>query len=236
MPSMPIRVVMLASECEPWAKTGGLADVVDALARALGELGHAGRDAGRRLPAALPGRAPAGDDRADHQPARAGSAGAVGQLDRDDHRCRRPTATGSGWSITRPRSTATASTATPRATTPDNAWRFGLFCRAALEALRADGRPVDVLHLHDWHTGPAAIYRDVRYADDPIVGDAAILMTLHNLAYHGWTPRSGARPARAGTGRRRRRARRRRDRPAPERDRAGRARQHRLARVSRPRR
>ena len=72
----------------------------------------------------------------------------------------------------------------------DNAWRFGLFCRAALEALRADGQPVDVLHLHDWHTGPAAIYRDARYADDPIVGDAAILLTLHNLAYHGWTPRS----------------------------------------------
>ena len=35
---MPMRVAMLASECEPWAKTGGLADVVDALARALGEL------------------------------------------------------------------------------------------------------------------------------------------------------------------------------------------------------
>ncbi len=30
---------MLASECEPWAKTGGLADVVDALARALGQMG-----------------------------------------------------------------------------------------------------------------------------------------------------------------------------------------------------
>ena len=40
----------------------------------------------------------------------------------------------------------------------DNAWRFGLFCRAALEAVRADGRPLDVLHLHDWHTGPAAIF------------------------------------------------------------------------------
>ena len=35
---MPMRVVMLASECEPWAKTGGLADVVDALARALGQM------------------------------------------------------------------------------------------------------------------------------------------------------------------------------------------------------
>ena len=72
----------------------------------------------------------------------------------------------------------------------DNAWRFGLFCRAALEALRADGRPVDVLHLHDWHAGPAAIFRDARYADDPILGPAAILMTLHNLAYHGWTSRA----------------------------------------------
>ena len=71
----------------------------------------------------------------------------------------------------------------------DNAWRFGLFCRAALEALRADGRPLDVLHLHDWHTGPAAIYLENRYADDPMLGDAAVLITLHNLAYHGWTPR-----------------------------------------------
>jgi starch synthase len=72
----------------------------------------------------------------------------------------------------------------------DNAWRFGMFCRAALEALRVDARPLDVLHLHDWHTGPAAIFRDARYNDDPILGRAAILMTLHNLAYHGWTPRS----------------------------------------------
>ncbi len=71
---------------------------------------------------------------------------------------------------------------------PDNAWRFGLFCRAALEVLRTEDRPLDVLHLHDWHTGPAAIFRDTRYEDDPVIGGAAILMTLHNLAYHGWTP------------------------------------------------
>ncbi|MGZ3588623.1 MAG: glycogen/starch synthase, partial [Candidatus Limnocylindrales bacterium] len=35
-----MRIAMLASECEPYAKTGGLADVVDALARALGRRGH----------------------------------------------------------------------------------------------------------------------------------------------------------------------------------------------------
>ena len=35
-----MRIAMVASECEPFAKTGGLADVVDALSRALGQLGH----------------------------------------------------------------------------------------------------------------------------------------------------------------------------------------------------
>jgi starch synthase len=49
-------------------------------------------------------------------------------------------------------------------------------------------RPVDIVHLHDWHAGPAAIQRDAWYADDPILDRAAIVITLHNLAYHGWTP------------------------------------------------
>src|SRR6476660_3663027 len=39
---MPLRVAFLSAECEPWAKTGGLADVVDALARALGRTGAVG--------------------------------------------------------------------------------------------------------------------------------------------------------------------------------------------------
>ena len=33
-----MRVAFIAAECEPWAKTGGLGDVVDALARALGHI------------------------------------------------------------------------------------------------------------------------------------------------------------------------------------------------------
>ena len=33
-----MRVSFVAAECEPWAKTGGLGDVVDALARALGRI------------------------------------------------------------------------------------------------------------------------------------------------------------------------------------------------------
>ncbi len=67
------------------------------------------------------------------------------------------TAIGCAWSTTRRPSIATGFYGDATGDYPDNAWRFGLFCRAALEALRADGRPLDVLHLHDWHTGPAAI-------------------------------------------------------------------------------
>src|SRR5258708_27848268 len=35
-----MHIVFAASECTPWAKTGGLADVVSALARVLARLGH----------------------------------------------------------------------------------------------------------------------------------------------------------------------------------------------------
>jgi starch synthase len=186
---MPMRVAMLSSECEPWAKTGGLADVVDALARALGEMGtddpetpvevFLPRYRGMPEPARIERTLNLGVP----DPFSTSGSSSVQVIDvpADGYRLRlvdHPAAfdrEGYYGDIT--------------GDYPDNAWRFGLFCRAALEALRVDGRPVDVLHLHDWHTGPAAIYRDARYAEDPIVGGAAILVTLHNLAYHGWTPR-----------------------------------------------
>ena len=188
MASMAMRVAMLAAECEPWAKTGGLADVVDALARALGasdpdELAgpvdvflprYRGvpnpstveRSTAVRVPDP---RSPSGN-----------TTVTVIDVPADGYRLRlidHPAAFD--------RESFYGDAAGDYA---DNAWRFGLYCRAALETLRADGLPVDVLHLHDWHTGPAAIFRDAHYADDPIIGRSAILMTLHNLAYHGWTP------------------------------------------------
>jgi starch synthase len=188
--SMGLRVAFLAAECEPWAKTGGLADVVDALARALGRI--PGGDVERSVDVFLPRY------RAVPQPPATSASTVVRVPDprtpagvseitvidvpADGYRLRlidHPAAFD--------REGLYGDSAGDYA---DNAWRFGLFSRAALEALRADGRPLDVLHLHDWHTGPAAIFRDARYADDPIVGRSAILMTLHNLAYHGWTPRA----------------------------------------------
>jgi starch synthase len=188
MAAMAIRVAFLASECEPWAKTGGLADVVDALARALGKTdGSVEMPVEVFLPRYRSVPAPASIERSTTVPVpdpRAPSGHSevtIVDVAANGYRLRlvdHPAAFD--------REGFYGDAAGDYA---DNAWRFGLFCRSALEALRADDRPIDVLHLHDWHTGPAAIFRDAWYGDDPIVGRAAILMTLHNLAYHGWTPR-----------------------------------------------
>jgi starch synthase len=69
---------------------------------------------------------------------------------------------------------------------PDNGWRFGLLCRAAIEALLTDERPVDVLHLHDWQALPAVVLRDCAYQAYPLISRAAVMVTIHNLAFQGW--------------------------------------------------
>jgi starch synthase len=178
---------MIAAECEPWAKTGGLADVVDALARALG------RQPGRRvepvdvfLPRYRSVGIPAGaTGRSVRVPDPTGVTGStevdIVDVAADGYRVRlvdHPPA------FERDGFYGDAS-----GDFPDNAWRFGLLCRAALETLRVEGRPADVLSLHDWHAAPAVIFRDRWYADDAVLGRTAALMTIHNLAYHGWVPR-----------------------------------------------
>jgi starch synthase len=202
-----LRVAFLSAECEPWAKTGGLADVVDALARAIGRVPE--EAAGSPVDVFLPRYRGVPDPRPDavmaetvvavpDPRARAGSTSVtIIDVAADGYRLRlvdHPPA------FDRADFYGDAS-----GDYADNAWRFGLFARAALETLRADGRPVDVLHLHDWHTGPAAVFRDRLFRDDPIIGKAALVMTLHNLAYHGWTPNAdlpqlGLQPGEAAPG------------------------------------
>ncbi len=71
---------------------------------------------------------------------------------------------------------------------PDNGARFTLLGRAALEAMRAEARPVDVLHGHDWQAGPGILSLRTRYAHDPLLARMVTVLTCHNLAY----PRLGA--------------------------------------------
>ena len=70
---------------------------------------------------------------------------------------------------------------------PDNAERFGLFCRAVLEATKQLGVP-QVFHVHDWQAAPVAIYLRTVYADDPVLRGARVVLTIHNAGYQGKFP------------------------------------------------
>ncbi len=70
---------------------------------------------------------------------------------------------------------------------PDNAERFAFFCRAVLEATKILGVP-DVFHVHDWQTGMIPVYLKTVYSADPVLSHAASVITIHNIAYQGAFP------------------------------------------------
>jgi starch synthase len=191
---MPLRVAMIAAECEPWAKTGGLGDVVDALSRSLGRLPDlidgpvdVFLPRYRSVPVPVPvpdGTAPGTVVRVPDPFAPEGASDVrIVDVAADGYRLRL---------VDHPPAFDRDGLYGPAqgGDFADNAWRFGLLCRAALETLRREPeRPVDILHIHDWHGGPAAIQRASWYVTDPVIHRAALVVTLHNLAYHGWTDR-----------------------------------------------
>src|SRR5208337_557533 len=75
----------------------------------------------------------------------------------------------------------------PGADYADNAERFGLFCRAVIEASKLLGVP-DVLHVHDWQAALIPVYLRTTYLDDPVLHSAATVLTIHNAAYQGKFP------------------------------------------------
>ncbi|HEY6000385.1 MAG TPA: glycogen synthase GlgA [bacterium] len=181
----PLTIAMAASEALPYAKSGGLADVVGALAAQLARLGHRVllfvpyyREARVRLPhlpracAPLDLPFPGHDVRVEllrHEPA----PGVTALLVRQDDAFDRPHLYG-----------------TPDADYWDNAGRFALFCRAVLAGLAALRERPDVLHVHDWQTSLLPLY--LRHRPDyagPLAGTPS-LVTVHNLAYQGLFPAS----------------------------------------------
>ena len=153
---MPMRVAFIAAECEPWAKTGGLADVVDALARALGQLTstHLETPVDVFLPRYRGVPVPAGAAAA--RAIRVPDPYALGGV--SDVTIINVAANGYRLRLVDhpPAFDRAGYYGESGADYDDNAWRFGLLCRAALTMLLDEGRPPDVLHLHDWHAAPAA--------------------------------------------------------------------------------
>ena len=178
-----MHIVMAASECVPFAKTGGLADVVGALPRELVKLGH---EVTVYLPLYLRVRPLI----AEKQKTAVASITIpfryynrfVGIVDggvRDGVQfyfvdCPelydRPELYGPGGGDYL-----------------DNAERFALFCRAVLEATKQLGVP-DIFHVHDWQAALIPVYLRTVYEQDPALRRAGVVLTIHNAAYQGKFP------------------------------------------------
>lgn len=182
-----LRILLIASEVAPFAKTGGLADVAGALPRALAALGH---DVRILLPKYRGAEAhatetrivvpniqvPLGDRVAEGALIEAhGPSGVPVYLLEHEHYYNRDslygTADGDYW---------------------DNCERFVFFCRAALEGMaRLDAArssirwQPQVIHANDWETGLVPVYLRTLYRDHPLLGRLASVFTIHNLAYQG---------------------------------------------------
>jgi len=178
-----MQIAFAASECTPFAKTGGLADVVGALPRELVKLGA-------KVSVYLPFYArvrrhiegePKVVVRSLTIPFRYYNrfAGVVdgGQRDGVQH-----------YFIECPELFDRKELyGTHGSDYPDNAERFGLFSRAAIEASKLLGVP-DVFHVHDWQAALIPVYLGTIYASDPALSRTATVLTIHNAAYQGKFP------------------------------------------------
>ena len=67
---------------------------------------------------------------------------------------------------------------------PDNYMRFAVLSMAAVGVARFLFRP-RVIHLHDWQAALAAVYLQQHFSGDPTFSGVKILFTIHNLGYQG---------------------------------------------------
>lgn len=177
-----MHIVFAASECAPWAKTGGLADVVGSLPRALAKLGH-------KVSVFLPYYRQVAKA-APNAPVVIASITVpfptynrfVGILDGG-------LAEGvQTYFVDSPELFDRESFySTPSGDYPDNAERFGALSRAVIEASKMLGVP-DVFHVHDWQTAILAVFLRSTYYFDPVLRRVPVVLTIHNAGYQGWFP------------------------------------------------
>ncbi len=73
---------------------------------------------------------------------------------------------------------------------PDNDIRFIFFSRGVLEVLKRLGWQPDIIHCNDWQTGLIPAYLKTLYRHDPFYKEIKTVFTVHNMAYQGIFPRS----------------------------------------------
>jgi starch synthase len=175
-----MHIAFAASECVPFSKTGGLADVIGALPPALVNLGHQVtvflplyRQTTFEIPdTVIPSLTVPFDDRYRFCSVLDGGLRSGVQFYFIDYP---------------PFFDRDGLYGTPIGDYHDNAERFALFSRAVLEASKMLGAP-DILHCHDWQTALIPILLKTLYDEDPAFDTTPCVFTIHNLGYQGLFP------------------------------------------------
>ena len=175
-----MHITFVASECVPFSKTGGLADVIGALPRALASAGH-------QISVYLPR----------YRLTRIPEERTVAQsitVPFDDRYRFASILSGAGYPGVRfffvdypPFFDRDGLYGTSSGDFPDNAERFALFCRAVVEGAKILGVP-DIFHCHDWQAAMVPVLLRTQYLEDPAFHAAATVFTIHNIGYQGLFP------------------------------------------------
>ncbi len=72
----------------------------------------------------------------------------------------------------------------------DDGERFAFFSRAVLEAIPYLSDKPDIIHCHDWQTGPISVLLKAHYKNHPLYANIKTVFTIHNLRYQGNYPKS----------------------------------------------
>lgn len=170
-----MRILFVASEGLPFSKTGGLADVAEALPKTLVEAGHEVAvvlpqyrgtkptsvvDPSMTIPLGSQLRFPAITDSTVAPGVRYFFVNDPAYFDRD------------------------GIYGNSNGEYQDNAERYTEFCRAAIEIAKNVWQP-DVIHCNDWQTAPVPVLLRSAYGDDSVARTLPVVFTIHNMGYHG---------------------------------------------------
>ncbi len=176
----PLKILLVSPEIQPFAKTGGLADMCASLAKSLHSLGHDVRlfmpkykqaDEKKFSLQSLPVKLsiPVGEKNI---------AGEIfsGKLEDgapvyflgNDFYFNRNSLYGDEDEVF-----------------TDNAERFIFFCRAVLEFCKSLAFQPDVVHCNEWQCGLIPVYLKTLYSHDAFYKSARTVFSIHNLGYQG---------------------------------------------------
>ena len=178
-----MKILVAASELAPFAKTGGLGDVIGALPKALAALGHEvitftpryasidentfplnGLSWWMEIPIERK-KQPLSVEVYKDKKSRVEHYFINNEVYFDRRELYRDAETGTDYA--------------------DNDERFIFFCRGVLEAARKIGFRPDVVHVHDWQAGLIPVYLKTHYENDSFLGGVKTVLTVHNMAYQG---------------------------------------------------